>query len=254
MNKQAKGTSRGIEWCDFTWNVVQGCKHGCEWVMPDGVTAKCYANSTAEKFKSDKFFPQGFEAHYFHPEKLEEPHKQKKPAKIFLDSMSDLMGHWVPDEQISEVLHACARAHWHIFQLLTKNAPRLVEFEFPKNVWVGVSSPPSIMFGKPLNATQQANMVSQQLAHLKEVDVPVRWMSIEPLAFDIAAVFEKWMSVHGRLPLEWAVVGAASNGPKLYQPDPKFVERVHKRLRNSQVAIFHKGNLDWDPHLEEFPS
>lgn len=269
MNKQGKLINGkvigGIEWTKtvypdgtespgFTWNPVQGCRHACRWVMPDGTIAVCYAEDVAKKFKDDKFFPEGFEKHYWNPDRLEEPLRQKKPAKIFLDSMSDLMGHWVPQGEIAQVLSVCVEAHWHIFQLLTKNAPRLIEFEFPKNVWVGVSCPPSIMFGKPLSSEQQEHMVIRQLAFLEQVNVPVRWMSIEPLAFDIAEVFDRWMITYGKLPLEWAVVGAASNGPKLYQPDPKFVEKVHDRLRTNGVKIFHKGNLKWDPHLEEFPS
>ncbi|PJF34642.1 MAG: hypothetical protein CUN49_14625, partial [Candidatus Thermofonsia Clade 1 bacterium] len=211
MNKQRKSEKRrGIEWTDYTWNPVGGCKHACRWQMPDGSTAICYAESLAERFTSG--YPNGFAHHYWRPQALSEPLKLKQPAKIFLDSMSDLMGHWVPDEQVAAVLETCRQAHWHSFQLLTKNAPRLLDFDFPPNVWVGVSAPPSFMLGKQLSHTQQIRMLKRQLKVLAQVHASVRWMSIEPLSFDIAPFLEG-------APLDWAVIGAATNGARTYQPE-----------------------------------
>jgi protein gp37 len=263
LNKTTGQWSGGIEWTrvngrpGFTWNVLQGCKHGCEWRMPDGTIAGCYANDVAKKFKTDKYFPNGFEQHYWNPERLSEPLNQKEPAGIFLDSMSDLMGNWVPREQIEAVFKICEQAPQHIFQLLTKNAPNLLKFKLPSNVWAGVSAPPTFMFGKELTPEQQRSMVRKQLGVLDELRLyshPVCWMSIEPLSFDIAEVFDQWVADNGvDLPLQWAVVGAASNGPRKFQPNPEHTRKLHDVLRAHEVAIFHKGNLKWTPHLEEFP-
>ena len=246
MNKQRKPNgSRGIEWTDFTWNPVQGCKHGCRWTMPDGSIAECYAETIANRV-AQRAYPHGFEHHYWNPHKLKEPLKIKEPSRIFLDSMSDLMGHWVPAEEIEQVLDICREAEWHDFQLLTKNAPRLIEFDFPPNVWVGVSAPPTHMFGKSLSFNQQQRMVTRQLEILDKLDVPVRWMSIEPLSFDIAPLLEE-------SPLEWAVIGAATNGRKTYQPEPEWVANVLTVLDEQNTAVFFKGNLEWDDWREEFP-
>lgn len=266
MNKQGKlvnGTQvGGIEWTrvngrpGYTWNVVQGCHHDCKWKMPDGVLVGCYAKDVAVKFKSDTFFPDGFEHHYFNSERLDEPLQHKEPAGIFLDSVADLMGNWVPPEQIIQVLDVCRKAHWHVFQLLTKNAPRLINFDIPPNVWVGVSAPPTFMFGKELTMEQQRRMVIRQLNTLCKLRNPIRWMSIEPLSFDITDVFEEWLEMpdgSAKFPLEWAVIGAGSNGPKYYQPAAEHVEKLHAFCREHGVKIFHKGNLDWIPHFEEFP-
>src|SRR5215475_12381476 len=125
MNKQVKGKGkRGIEWTDYTWNPVGGCQHGCRWQMPDDSIAECYAETVAERVAQNSY-PYGFEYHYWRPEALDEPMALAKPSRIFLDSMSDLMGIWVEPWQVQQVLDTCEKAHWHTFQLLTKNAPRL---------------------------------------------------------------------------------------------------------------------------------
>ncbi len=246
MNKQQKPNGgRGIEWTNFTWNPVQGCQHACRWEMPDGSIVPCYVEVIAKRV-AQKAYPHGFEHHYWNPQKLDEPLKVVEPSKIFLDSMSDLMGDWVPDEQIEQVLDICRQATWHTFQLLTKNAPRLLEFDFPPNVWVGVSAPPSFMFGKALSLNQQKRMVKRQLDILGKLDVPVRWMSIEPLSFDIAPLLKG-------SPLEWAIIGAATNGKRVYQPQPTWIQNVIEVLDEQGTAIFFKGNLDWTPWREEFP-
>lgn len=246
MNRQHKTNgSRGIEWTHYTWNPVQGCQHRCRWEMPDGTIAECYAETIAHGV-AQKAYVHGFEHHYWNPHKLKEPIALKQPSRIFLDSMSDLMGHWVPDQQVQEVLDVCHKAHWHSFQLLTKNAPRLLEFEFPPNVWVGVSAPPSQMFGKRLSFQQQQRMVTRQINVLRKLDVAVRWMSIEPLSFDIAPLLEN-------SPLEWVVIGAATNGRKTYQPERVWVEHVLKIMDTQGTPVFFKGNLKWSPWREEFP-
>lgn len=250
MNRQWKvnkdgSIKRSIEWTQYTWNPVGGCQHGCRWQMPDGTIAECYAETIAERVAQNAY-PHGFEHHYWRPEALKEPLLLKKPSRIFLDSMSDLMGYWVPDEQVRQVLDICREAHWHSFQLLTKNAQRLKTFEFPPNVWVGVSAPPTIMFGKTLALSHQTRMLQTMLKVLKTIDVPIRWMSIEPLSFDIAPLLVD-------SGLQWAVIGAATNGAQAYQPRPEWVQDVLDVLDAQGTKIFFKGNLTWNPWREEFP-
>ncbi len=249
MNKQSK---RGIEWTHvfgpgtgYTWNPVAGCLHDCQWEMPDGSIAECYAKTIAERVASQAY-PQGFEHHYWHPNRLHEPLKLKMAAGIFLDSMSDLMGHWVPNEQVEEVLDICRRADWHQFQLLTKHAPRLLDFAFPENVWVGASVPPTFMYGKKLSNEQQSRMLKRTLSVLKQIDVPIRWMSLEPVSWDVAPEMED-------AELEWVVIGAATKGRKIYQPEPEWIQNLLDVMDAKGIPVFFKGNLDWSPWREDFP-
>lgn len=261
MNKQLKVKNgvvvgRGIEWCDYSWNAISGCLHECKWEMPDGTVAICYAKSVAERVAVEHF-PHGFAHHYVHPHRLQEPHKVKEPAKIFLDSMSDLMGAWVAEEEILQVLDVCRQAHWHTFQLLTKNAPRLLKFDFPRNVWTLVSSPPDWMWGKRLSALQQEKMLRRDIEVLAQLPYDqITGMSIEPLSWNIAPILDEYLTTHPHA-MNWAIVGAASNGNQLYQPDQQHLDDLLAVLDKFSIPVFYKGNLSkkmvpvW---REEFPA
>lgn len=253
MNKQ-QGPTR-IEWTDWTWNPVTGCQHGCAWRMPDGQWANCYAEDIADKMPGN--YPRGFAAHYYHPSRLIEPLEVTTPSKIFVGSMADVFGHWVPDYQIVAILDVCRQAHWHQFQFLTKNAPRLRRFDFPPNCWVGISAPPSEMMGKPLKLTKQTQWFGTAVRALSLCNAAIKWVSFEPLSFNIALRLS--FNDIERLcdTIDWAVIGAASRGKAYYQPDPKWVDDLLSDLDKYAIPVFFKGNLRGnaaaDPWREEFP-
>lgn len=112
-----------IEWTDYTWNPVTGCKHSCYY---------CYARRIAMRF-TKHFKPT------FHNNRLKNPFSLKKPNKIFVCSMADLFGDWVPREWIDKVIRVVDENPQHTFQFLTKNPKRYKEFKFPKNCWIGVT-------------------------------------------------------------------------------------------------------------------
>ncbi len=85
MNRQGP---HGIEWCDWTWNPVTGCEHGCPY---------CYAAAMARRFK------QSFEPE-FHPSRLREITRPSLTGKVFVCSNADLFGEWVPRKWIEDVL------------------------------------------------------------------------------------------------------------------------------------------------------
>ena len=258
MNRQK--APKGIEWTrirradgsvlpGYTWNPTGGCMHGCTWQMPDGSVTECYAKTVAERIARNSY-QHGFEHHYWRPHALRDPLRLKDSAGIFVGSMADLFGHWVPREQIDQVLEVMSDAHWHTFQTLSKYPLHLPEFDFPPNVWVGVSLPA----GHQMSATGAARALSAYLRHMEEIDASVRFLSIEPLWFDAAPVFERWLGEQERLPFEWAIIGAASNGRRLFQPEPAWTASLLALLDEQGIPVFFKGNLDWDEWRAEFPT
>ena len=114
-----------IEWCDVTWNPVTGCRRGCEYCYARGIARRfggwtCDGVKTVEnltkkdppvldeplliKRSSGKVerapFPFGFEP-TLHLYRLDEPY-QRKSQNIFVCSMADLFGPWVPTERSEE--------------------------------------------------------------------------------------------------------------------------------------------------------
>jgi len=128
----------GIEYCDYTWNPATGCEHGCNY---------CYARKIAERFKGGKAFPNGFKP-TFHPERLNDPAKMKAPQSIFVCSMADLFGEWVPAYWIWDTFEAMDSAPQHTYIMLTKNPKKMASFApergdqprgIQKNWWFGTS-------------------------------------------------------------------------------------------------------------------
>jgi len=221
--------------------------------MPDGTIANCYAEDVATNV-AQKAYPHGFEHHYWNPAILDEPLKLKTPARIFVGSMADVFGHWVPNEEIEAVLDMCRRAHWHTFQMLTKNPVRVQHFDIPDNVWIGASTPPTFMWGKRLSIEQQRRMLERTFESLSKVKAKVRWISAEPLAFDFSDLFEKYHGV-----ISWVVIGAASSGPKYFPPRESDVRALLDVADKHGIRIFFKGNMKSLPMTlehwrEDFPT
>lgn len=253
VKKAKDGTvkGRGIEWTDATWNPIGGCPHQCRWTMPDGNVAVCYAESVAEGIAASAY-PDGFAAHYWKPETLDSPKHKKDPLKIFVGSMSDVFAHRVPSEQIEAILQVARDCPQHTFQMLTKNPIRTKDFDMPANVWLGASMPPDFMWGNELSQNQKVRMLHRTFEALAEANARVKWMSFEPLSWDVAEI------VAGCDVLTWAVIGAASNGAKYYAPDVEHFRSLVAELDYQDVAVFYKGNMKVLPEAasawrEEFP-
>ncbi len=119
-----------IQWTDRTWNPVRGCS-----VVSPGCV-NCYAMKQAHRFsgpgrayegltKQTKAGPQWTGKLRTVESALDEPLSWRKPARVFVNSMSDLFHDDVPDEFIDRVFAVMALAPRHTFQILTKRAERM---------------------------------------------------------------------------------------------------------------------------------
>ncbi len=130
-------STTAIEWTDRVWNPVTGCTKvspGCK---------HCYAEGVAHRFWATQYpaveietgGPAGtmsrarkFTDVLTHEDRLLEPLAWQTPARIFVNSMSDLFHEDVPDQFIVDVFGIMALAHWHTFQVLTKRPYRMRDF------------------------------------------------------------------------------------------------------------------------------
>lgn len=221
MNKQGKGK---IDWCDWSWNPATGCLHGCP---------HCYARRLAENPYFAKGFPNKFEPH-FYEDRLCQPYKEKIPAKIFTVSMGDLFGRWVPDEWINRVLKVAEDNPRHVFQFLTQNPDRYIDWTpFPKNCWIGQTSTGDLM-------------------PTSRWDENISFLSLEPLLHPFNTTYVDLF--------DWIIIGAKTKNSRVVEADKprlEWIQAVVTRATQLGVSIWMKDSLKgiWQGELvKEFPN
>lgn len=281
------GSKTKIDWCDATFNPVTGCLHGCEY---------CYARRIAERFgstcteintengyecdlyegtgenhvlekpymrewKSGKItkapYPFCFDP-TFHRYKLDEPQRCKKPRNIFVCSMADLFGDWVPDEWIKAVFDACEKAPWHRYIFLTKNPSRLMLMAAAKDVEEGIKYRPEdmekIKGHTPL--PKHDNWWFGSTLDNKDARRFQRWgyhsfVSIEPLTEFMDVGLGSFGSD------EWVIIGAETGNRKdKVIPKREWVDNIVEAASITQMKVFMKGSLRdlmGDDFRQEFP-
>jgi protein gp37 len=235
-----------IEWTDYTWNPVTGC-----W-GPGGTAEKpnrcpyCYAQKVTNRFPGnfnrwhdDPFVPKFAMGEQLLMGKFDDPAKVKKPSKIFVCSMADLFGAWVPSQWIGAVLETIRACPWHTFQLLTKNPERLANYNpFPGNVWVGTT------------VTNQAD-ADERLPWLVKVEAPIIFISHEPLLGSINFASDEMVAADFTQ-VDWGIIGAMT-GPGAVKVDRIWVRQLMRQYHMAGVPVFLKNNLNWPEKIQEWP-
>jgi len=217
-------TNDNIEWAQWSWNPVTGCKTGCTY---------CYARDIANRFYPQKFEPT------FHPERLAAPHStpipqssQKGARSVFVCSMADLFGDWVPQEWIDAVINAVRSAPQWTFLFLTKNPKRMIGIDWPDNAWVGTT------------VDIQARVKPAEDA-FAQIDATVKFVSIEPyrerIIFSRPSLFD-WFIIGGQ---------SAGSGEPARQPEWEWVEALWDQIRSVNRRKYWKPNLT--VRAQEYP-
>ena len=174
-----------IEYCTKVWNPVTGCTHsgspGCD---------HCWAAAMVKRFPhlhGTKPFPYGdnlveaipFSTIQFHPSRLDEPLRWRKPQRVFVCSMGDLFHPEVSVTWLESVLAVITRCPQHTFMILSKRPERFLLLTedrlrisrtdtWPiRNLWLGVS-------------VENQQTADQRIPILLQTPAAKRFVSVEP--------------------------------------------------------------------------
>lgn len=171
----------------------------------------------------------------YHSDRIGEPLSIKKPSLIFVANTGDLFGKWVNDDWIHRVLSVVRDCPQHVFQFLTKNPTRMLQYEFPSNSWVGAS------------VTQPEDI--DRISIIKCVSAPVHFVSVEPILGKIENV--DWTGI------QWVIVGAESirnaNTPKDVVSAQAYARPLIAQIKELGIPLFIKPNLKWFEKVCEYP-
>jgi protein gp37 len=229
-------TNDSVSWARWTWNPVTGCNHGCKF---------CYAREIAHSDRMAAVYPFQF-APAYHEYRLDAPKNTALPksgnpvdGRVFVCSMADLFGKWVPDAWIKAVFQsAIASPEWE-YLFLTK---------WPKR-YAMLADLPKAWFGASIIKQGDVERVTSDMTSFEAHAGIVRWVSLEPMLEPITFDDLSWCDL--------MVIGAQTSTT---QPDagyvpafaPKFewVADVVTQCRAAGVPYYLKPNLLTAPGME----
>lgn len=227
-----------IAWCDHTWNPVHGCSRvsaGCD---------NCYAERLSYErhgWTDHPWTPEHAEENItLKPERLEpggdgHPSTYDEPARIFVNSMSDLFHAEVPESFIREAVAVMRNYPAFVFQILTKRPGRAAHMamDWPPNVWIGTSV--------------EDHRVLNRLDLLRECAAETLFVSFEPLIDRVVDSYED-LDLSG---YDWAIVGGES-GPDYREMAHEWVWPIRRACMQQDVAFFFKQSSAARPESEPY--
>ena len=220
-------TNDSISWAAWSWNPVTGCLHGCPY---------CYARQLATVGRVAAVYPAGFTP-LFRTDRLHAPANTKFPddvatdprrGRVFVCSMGDLFGAWVPNAWIYAVYDAMERSPEWEYLTLTKNPERYWTQGVPPRLWAGAT----IDCQARVHATEKA---------MKNVPAAVRWLSLEPLLEPLTFSDLSWCDL--------MVIGGRSATQQPDGPVPEFipprewVDDLVAQARAAGIPVYMKPNV-----------
>jgi len=271
--------STKIDWADMTFNPVTGCLHGCTY---------CYARKIAHRFRdkeNDKYYPFYSKtcthdiamkpktpypydfAPTFHRYRLGEPKRKTKPQTIFVGSMTDLFGDFIPEEWRKCVFAACEDAPQHRYLFLTKNANNIPMSSYTyngkfnrhnKNFWFGVSATNQ----KDLETVYKkiTNINGNTFLSLEPLHGPINLAKIDTghVIYDAIKNMGYYLGGGQKVGgVNWIIVGAESGHRKgKITPQREWVTSLAEQCRNAKIPLFMKGSLKelmGDDFIQQYP-
>ena len=219
-------TNDSVDWANWTWNPVTGCEHGCKF---------CYAREIANSERMAAVYPNKFEPTY-HPYRLSAPKNTKRKdsddprdGRVFVCSMADLFGKWVPTPWIKSVFDACLESPEWEYLFLTKWPARYAQMPLLKKAWYGAS------------VIQQSDVARVEKAMAAFETDCVKWISLEPMLGPITFSDLSWCNL--------VVIGGQTSTTQPdgyvpeFAPDFDWIVNVVNECREFGVPYYIKANL-----------
>lgn len=297
------GDKTGISWTQSedggmgaTWNPIRALDLTSKGMAAWGcmkITAGCdncyastmHANHGGKPYEQEdpKKYAELLASLQLHEPTLSQPLRWQRGRKIFVCSMTDLFGEWIPDEWIDRVFVVMGWSRAHIFQVLTKRAKRMRDYfnapglygrwliaaeamrvqrlelralpvqDWPlRNAWLGV--------------TVENQETAYRLNYLTETPAAVRWVSAEPLLgpvdlnllvrarqFDLfgadAQRRQEINEIHTRMvgsPIQWVVIGGES-GAGFREMGLDWARSLRDQCAAAGVAVWYKQGSAFKP-------
>ena len=146
---------------------------------------------------------------------------------IFVCSMADLFGEWVPDSWIEEVFAACEKAPQHRYIFLTKNPARYLQLaragKLPArdNMWYGTTA-----------TTPDEQFFWGGAWHT--------FVSIEPILRDYSSEIGHMCDTFA----QWVIIGAETGKRKgKVIPEREWIRAIVQECYDSCITVFMKDSL-----------
>ncbi len=224
-----------IGWATDTWSPVTGCSP----VSP--ACDHCYAQRMATRLAGRFGYPADDPFRVtFHPDRLDQPLKWKKPRRVFVVSMGDLFHVGVDPCWIARVWDVMFDCPQHTFLVLTKRPERMRlfaewfdrvqgrRFDYP-NVWLGVT-------------VENQWAANTRIPDLLDTPAAHRFISCEPLLGPV-----NLRHIPGPLEprlrsgkVDWVITGA-ENGPGARAADPEWFRSLRDQCQG-YIPFYLKDN------------
>ena len=224
-------------------------------------------------------YPFGFKP-TLRRDRFSQPQKWKEPRNIFVCSMADLFGDWVPAEWIHEVFNAARKAPQHRYMFLTKNPERygrlLTAGLLPDdgNFWYGASWDTDVWntaggqrcYDVPEGAynRQTENYAYQSkgrgafhfpvvpgAAFFPDIGDRHSFISFEPVLMDIMRL------EHSGMKQDWFIIGAETGHRKdKVVPERGWINNIIENAYRNHIPVFMKESireLMGDDFRQDFP-
>ncbi|MCD6088338.1 DUF5131 family protein [Candidatus Bathyarchaeota archaeon] len=211
-----------------TWNPVTGCLHNCVYCW-----ARRYSRTLA------KMGIEPYKTHDFKPAFAEWRLRQRFPKHdvVFVSSMGDMWGDWVPKEWIERVLRVARAKRDSLFFFLTKNPKRYHEFKhmFSSNMVLGAT----IETNRSYKVTY-APSPRERFEAMRDLDWKYKVVVIEPI-LDFDFEFVEWVR---EICPERIRIGYDNYGNRLPEPPlakTMILKEELKRIAEVELGVIRKA-------------